>query len=235
MHRIKETISLVMPAYNEEANIRRVISDGLKELRKLTNDFEIVVVNDASTDKTRAIVEDMIKKDKRIKLINKKINGGCGAALITAYKNAKKDLIFYVPSDNQIRVKEIHKYISKINDNDVVIGYNIIRKDNILRKIKSRLYHFGLALLYGLYFKQITSSPLYRNKVIKSMTIESRSPFLAAEILYKAKRAGFKIAQVGMEHSPRVGGRATGSSFKEMSRTIWDMIRFWPKFVILNK
>jgi len=235
MHKIKESISLVMPAYNEEANISQVISDGLTELSKATDDFEIVVVNDASTDRTRRIVEELMKKDKRIRLINKDINGGCGAALITGYKNATKDLIFYVPSDNQIRVKEIHKYLDKIHDKDIVIGYNLVRKDDKIRKINSRLYHMGLALLYGLYFKQITSCHLYRNKVIKSMTIKSRSPFLSAEIIYKAKKAGFRIAQVGIEHNPRVGGRATGSSFKEMFRTIWDMIRFWPRFVLIDK
>ena len=222
-----KSISVVIPAYNEEGNISAVVQKSLKTLKKVSNDYEVVVVDDGSTDKTGEIIGAIAKANKAVKVFYHGKNKGLGEALKTGYTNARKDFVFYIPADGQISVEELPNFLQQADRADVVIGYHRKRADPLKRKLKSAIYHFLLRMLFGLNFRLTTSSKLYRKKVLDSIRFEASSAFLEPEILFKAKKKGCRFAEVPIEHHPRTAGKSKGDSLTETARTIYDLLRMW--------
>ncbi len=222
-----KSISVVIPAYNEEGNISAVIQKSLQTLEKLSNDYEVVVVDDGSTDDTGKIIDNIAKTNKAVKVFHQGKNRGLGEALKTGYTSAQKDFVFYIPADGQISVEELPNFLKQADNADVVIGYHRKRADPFRRKLKSGVYHFLLRTLFGLNFRLTTSSKLYKKKVLDSIRFEANSAFLEPEILFKAKKKGYRFAEVPIEHHPRTAGKSKGDSPIETARTMYDLFRMW--------
>ena len=222
-----KSVSVVIPAYNEEENISAVIKKSLQTLKKVSNDYEVVVVDDGSTDQTGKILDEIAKANKAVKAFHQGKNKGLGEALKTGYANAHKEFVFYIPADGQISVEELPNFLEQTDRADVVIGYHRKRADPLKRKLKSGVYHFLLKLLFGLNFRLTTSSKLYRKKVLDSIKLEAGSAFVEPEILFKAKKKGYRFAEVPVEHYPRVAGKSKGDSPIETARTLYDLFKMW--------
>lgn len=219
-------MSIVIPAYNEEKNIESVVNGAVKTLNALYRDYEVLIVNDCSKDRTGEIIESLSKYNQHIRYIHHQRNMGAGMALKTCYKKALGDLIFFIPGDGQVPVEEIYKLLPHITTADIVVGHRIKRADPIYRKINARLYSMLIRLLFGLKINDIDSVKLFRKRVFEKISIDSSSSFVEAEILIKAHRNNLRIVEVPIDHYPRIGGRQTGANIKVITRALWEVIRF---------
>ncbi len=219
-------MSIVIPAYNEEKNIERVVSGAVKTLNALYHNYEVLIVDDCSKDKTGEIIENLSRQDPHIRYIHHPLNLGTGMALKTCYTNAQGDLIVFIPGDGQVPADQIHKLLPHITAADIVVGHRIKRADPIYRKINASLYSMLIRLLFGLKIKDIDSVKLFRRTVFEKISIDSTSSFIEAEILIKAHRNNLRIVEFPINHYPRIGGRQTGASLKVIINALWEVVKF---------
>lgn len=228
-------ISAFFPAYNEEANIKIVVEKAIKVLEKVAKEYEVIVVNDGSTDKTEGIVKKLIKKNPKISMITHTPNRGYGAALKSGLYRAQYDWIVFADADGQFEFSEITKFFDaqRRTKADLVIGYYLKRRVSFYRIWSSKfLWQPAVYLLFGLKARDIDCGfKLLKKEVIEKIPqLEAeRGPFISSELLIKAKKAGFKIAEVGVHHYPRKAGRATGASLKVVFSGFSDLLRLCKK------
>ncbi len=227
-------LSLFFPAYNEEANARKTILDAKKILEKTAKEWEIIVVNDGSKDKTKEIVENLSNEDSRIKLINHEVNRGYGAAFKTGMYSSKYDWITFTDIDRQFDFSEISKFIEmqKETNSDLVIGYYKKRQVSKFKIITSKMWELVVFVLFGLHVKDIDCGfKLVSKKVLSKIPkLESeRGAFISSEFLIKSRKAGFKIVEIPVTHYPRVAGKGTGRDLSVIIKSFVDLFRLWKK------
>lgn len=224
-------LSVFFPAYNEEGNIEKTVEKALLVLRKLgLKDFEVLVVNDGSTDNTAKIIEKLVKKDSHVKLINRIQNGGYGEALKSGLYGARFENIVYTDSDLQFDFSEVTKFIEKSKKADIVAGFRIDRSDPPLRILFGWVWTMLANVLLGVGVKDVDCGfKLVKKRVIDTIPQleSSRGGMISPELLAKAKKSGFKIVEVGVYHHPRQAGRQTGADLKVMLRSFADLLRLW--------
>jgi glycosyltransferase involved in cell wall biosynthesis len=234
MPRLINELSVFFPAYNEEANIEKTVRRAKKVLLKITDKWEIIIVNDGSKDKTPEIAKRLAKSDDRIRVINHPKNRGYGAALKSGFYKAQYSWIAFTDADGQFDFSEITEFIKtqKKTKADLVIGYYLDRKVSFSKKVTSRMWEFLVYLFFGLRVKDIDCGfKLISRKVIKKIPrLESeRGAFISSEFLIKAKKAGFKIVEIGVTHYPRKQGSGTGRNINVIIKSFADLFRLWKK------
>lgn len=224
-------LSVFFPAYNEEGNIEKTVEKAFLVLRKLgLKDFEVLVVNDGSTDNTAKIIEKLAKKDSHVKLINHIQNGGYGEALKSGLYGARFENIVYTDSDLQFDFSEVTKFIEKSKKADIVAGFRINRSDPPVRIIIGWVWTMLANVLLGIGVKDVDCGfKLVKKRVIDTIPQleSSRGGMISPELLAKAKKSGFKVVEVGVYHHPRQAGRQTGADPKVMLRSFADLLRLW--------
>jgi glycosyltransferase involved in cell wall biosynthesis len=210
MKKEKVGVSCVFPAYNEETNIESAIREAIKVFIELNIDYEIIVVDDGSEDKTSEITLSLAGKNKKIRLIKHRINRGYADALKTGFKSATKTFIFYTDADNQFDLKDIAKALPLIKDVDMVIGYRLERADNFIRKVGSFGYNLLARKLLKLEVKDIDCAfKLFRREVFEKIEIETKAWLVDTEILAKARKQNMIIKEIAVKHLPRQHGKVT--------------------------
>lgn len=234
MTRQIEKLSVFLPAYNEEANLERTVKNVIENLKKNVSIWEIVIVDDGSKDKTGAIADRLAKANKNISVIHHSPNRGYGAAFKSGLYGCKYPWISFIDSDGQFNFKEITRFIDTQEKTgaDMVIGYYLKRKVHFTRILNSKTWQFIVFLLFGLNVRDIDCGfKLISKKVVdKIPKLESeRGAFISSEFLIKAKKAGFKIVEIGVQHYPRKFGEATGAKLNVIIQSFIDLFRLWRK------
>lgn len=225
-------LSVFFPAYNEEANIKNTVEKALTVLKKLAlREYEIIIVNDGSKDKTKQISEKLVQSNQNVRLINKE-NGGYGTALRAGFENAKYDWVVFTDSDGQFDFSEINKFLDQTDQADYIIGYRIKRSDPFYRLITAKTWAISVFLLFGIWvkdidggFRMIKKSVLERIPALES----TRGAMINAELLIKVKKGRYKIVQVGVHHYPRAGGQPTGVSLNVIIKSYLELFKLWWK------
>jgi len=206
----KPNITMFFPAYNEEENMPKLLNSAVKILNKVTNNYEIlVIVYEGSTDGTINIVNRFAKKNRKIKLIiQPKHKKGIGYAKMMGFKNAKHPYIFYADSDNQFDLNEFKKFIPYIDKYDVIAGYRIERHDPKTRILISRMYNAMMRFLFGAKERDLDCAfRLVNKRVINKINLICCTGVATTELLVKARKNGFKIKEIGINHYPRILGK----------------------------
>ncbi len=226
-------LSVFFPCYNEEKNIEATVEKSIKVLKDLGLDYEILIINDGSTDRTGEVANSFAKSNSHIRVISHKKNLGYGESLKSGFYNARYEVIAYTDSDGQFDFGEITKFLEKLDNTDLVIGYRIKRADPFFRTLFAKGWALSLFIFFGLKLKDIDCG----FKVVKKEVIEkiprlqsSRGGMINAELAIKAKKFGFSVAQVGVQHYPRTSGSPTGASIKVIFRSYIDLLKLWIKF-----
>lgn len=228
-----KALSVFFPAYNEEVALKETIEKAEKILKKIAEKYEILIVNDGSRDKTGEIADNLARKNKQLRVIHHPQNRGYGAALKSGFYGAKYPWIVFTDADGQFDFSEVTKFfeVQEKTNSDLVIGYYLKRKVPLYRILASKyLWELPVFLLFGLKVRDIDCGFKLINKEVieKIPKLESeRGPFITTEFLVKAKRAGFKISEIGVHHYPRKAGQATGASLKVIFSGYFDLIRLW--------
>lgn len=229
-----EELSLFLPTYNEEANIKRTVLNSRKAMLKNAKNWEIIVVNDGSKDNTKKVAEELHKFDPRIKVITHKVNRGYGGSLKTGLYGSRYEWISFIDSDGQFDFSEINKFIEKQKETnaDLVIGYYKKRQVSKFKIITSKMWELAVFILFGLHVKDIDCGfKLISRKVVEKIPkLESeRGAFISSEFLIKARKAGFSIVEIPVTHYPRVAGKGTGRDIKVIIQSFVDLFRLWRK------
>ncbi len=231
MGKIIEELSVFFPTYNEEGNIGIVVSRARAVLQKIAGKWEIIIVDDGSTDQTSKIADELAKNDKRVRVIHHKANLGYGGAFKTGFENAKYPWVAFTDSDGQFDFSDIEKLIAKKDDADLVLGFRKKRADSIARKV----FTFGWAslarVILGLKAKDYSCG----FKLIKKKVYEAVQPLVGEEkvtqieLLVKARKKKFRFAEVGVNHFPRTSGKQTGAKLRVVFKSVLDLFKLWGK------
>jgi glycosyltransferase involved in cell wall biosynthesis len=220
------SISAVLPAYNEEALIAATATAMATELARHVDDYEVIVVNDGSKDRTREVVEGLSAQDPHIRLVNHPVNRGYGAALKTGFDSAIKDLIFLTDGDKQFDLTEIARFLPEIERGaDMAIGYRNPRRDPPLRLVYARGWKVVVTLLFGYTARDVDCAfKLFKREVWERVTVHSGGATFSAELLVKARACGYRIRELPVKHLPRLAGRPTGGNPRVILRAFRDII-----------
>ena len=229
-----ERLSVFFPAYNEEKNIQQTVLKAIEVLEEDFKDWEIIVVNDGSKDRTGEIVRKMALNQPRLKLIEHYPNRGYGAALRSGLYNARFDWIAFTDADGQFDFSEINNFlrVQRETGADLVIGYYLRRSVPLYRLVNTFFWEALVNLLFGLRVKDIDCGfKLFSRRVVEGIPpLESeRGAFVSTEFLVKAQREDFKIVEVGVHHYPRRTGYGTGANINVILRSFIDLFRLWGK------
>lgn len=234
-------LSVFFPCYNEEKNIQNTIDKTIPILQEITNKWEIILINDGSKDNTIKILEN-IKNEypKNIKIVAHNPNRGYGAAFKSGVYNAQYEWIAFTDADGQFNFSEVTKFIRKQQEtkSDIVIGYYLSRQVSQAAIITSKMWELIVYVLFGLKVRDIDCGfKLINKKVIDTIPkLEAeRGAFISSEFLIKSKKSGFKIAEIGVHHYPRVEGKATGRNINVILKSFSDLIKLWFKTIIPQK
>lgn len=225
--KLKE-LSVFFPFYNEEANIEAQAKQALKTVPQFAQKFEIILVNDGSVDKTGQIGQKLAKGQPKVFLVSHSQNRGYGGALKSGFKKAKYEWIFFSDGDRQFDLAEIAKLIPLTSQADLVIGYRQKRADTLIRLINAKLFNFLIRILFGLKVKDIDCAfKLIKKEVVDSLELKSDGALISSELLIKAQKAGFKIAQAPVSHYPRKKGNPTGANPRVIFKAFYDIFALW--------
>ena len=221
----------MFPLYKDRSTVKKMITKSLSILKKLTKNYEIVIVDDGCPEKSGQLAKKISKKTKNIKVIFHKKNLGYGSALKTGFKNCKKDWIFQTDGDAEYDVNDLRKLIKLKKYSDLVITYRYKKKYNTSRIIISWIYNIILRVIFLTNFKDIsTGSRLIKKNMLKKIKLSSNSPFIGAELAIKSKYLGYKVSEVGIHTYPRTFGSGSSVSLKNIFLTIKDMLKMYFNF-----
>jgi putative flippase GtrA len=218
------SLSIVLPAYNEEQVIAQTVSDVLAVLPQWTNNFEIIVVNDGSKDQTAAIVMSLCAQDMHVRLVSHTINQGYGAALVSGFTAASKELTFFMDSDGQFDIRDLQNFFSFIEEYDAVIGYRINRQDKSIRKLNAWGWKQLVRLMLGVHVRDIDCAfKLLHTDFLHTHPLTTHGAMINAELLYKLKQTGCRYKELGVQHLPRRSGQATGANPAVIMRALREL------------
>ncbi|NUN64564.1 glycosyltransferase family 2 protein [Pseudanabaena biceps] len=222
------SLSVVLPAYNEAENIGRVIANVVDYLGDHGICYEIIVVNDGSTDKTQAIVTELAIANSCIRLINHPQNLGYGSALRSGFDQALHEYIFLTDGDGQFEINDLDHFLPCIHNaqgsllSKIVIGYRVKRADMFLRSLNAWLYHIFIQWVLGIKARDIDCAfKLFPKSIYQSIKpIKSNGALFSAEFLLKTKE--FSTVELPVKHLPRKFGSATGANLSVILRMFWE-------------
>lgn len=225
---IEGKLSLVLPAHNEEENIAAVVHDAEAVLPTIFSDYEVVVVNDGSKDRTGEIADQLAAANPHVRVIHHEVNRGYGDTITTGMNAANGDYIMFTDSDRQFDLRDLNRLAPYVPHYDIVAGYRIKRNDPAMRLLYARLFNIAVQLLFNVHVRDIDCAfKVFHADVLKGMNLQARYGLINAEILAKANVRGRTIVEVGVNHLPRTAGEQSGGSWKVVSRSMKETLKLW--------
>lgn len=214
------SLSIFMPAYNEEGNIATTIIDARNAAKEVARVYEIIVVDDGSRDRTAEVVMELRKHDANIRLVRHTKNKGYGAAVKTGLKSCRHDWIFFTDSDGQFHYDELTNFVQAREKADLIIGYRRKRMDPFHRvfvaQVLLKVWNF---VLFGLTIRDVDCAyKLFTKEVRDAVKLDTESAITVTEFIVKAKALGFRIMQLPVFHYPRKFGEQTGGNWRVIVR-----------------
>jgi glycosyltransferase involved in cell wall biosynthesis len=233
----KISISIIVPAYNEEYYIRLTIEELVPVLNEISDVWEIVVVDDASTDNTPKVLKELIDKYKHIVVLRNPVNLKLGGSLKRGFYAAKNDLVCYIDADLPFDFHELKRAVRYMQRCDIMCAYRHDRTcEGLKRVIYTYFYNWIITILFQHQIRDVNFSfKLFKRKILDDIKLESEGSFLDAEFTIKAERLGYKIYQIGVDYFPRREGESTLSSFSVILKILREMMKFWWKIYIKNQ
>ena len=230
-------IAIDGPSASGKGTIASLVILAVQVAATLTPDFEVIVVNDGSTDSTKAILDDLVRTYPNVRAIHHPQNRGYGAALRTGFGAATKDLIAYTDGDAQYDPAELPMLWNRLTpDADLVNGYKISRSDPWHRIVIGRVYHHAVRVLFRLRVRDVDCDfRLMRREIFDRVKLEKDTGVICLEMMRKIQDAGFRVVEVPVHHYHRLHGQSQFFNFKRVFWTGVDVARLWVKLVVLGR
>src|SRR6266849_4387757 len=233
----RPSITAFFPCYNESATIASIVITADRTLRELTDNYEIIVANDASTDNSAALLDELCLIYPHLRVIHHTVNHGYGGNLRSMFAESTKDLIFYTDGDGQYDPAELSAlYIHLDSDVDVVQGWKIERHDPLHRKIIGRIYHHFVRWWFGLHLRDVDCDfRLFRRHVLESFPLESNSGCITVEMMTRTQLGHFSTVEVPVHHYHRAYGQSQFFNFPRVARTLIELSGIWIRLKLLRR
>ncbi|HEU4521978.1 MAG TPA: glycosyltransferase family 2 protein [Thermoanaerobaculia bacterium] len=229
----KPTISIVIPMFNEEANIEHAINYAVDALSQHASAYEIIIVDDASTDQSPELVRRAIDGNPNIRLISHDFNQKLGASLRTGFNAAAHELILYMDADLPFDPDVLGRAIRAMHVTraDVISGYRFDRTtEGVKRTVYTILYNWMIRILFRISIRDINFSfKLMRREVLEAVQLRSEGSLVDAELIVKARNRGFVVQQIGLDYFPRVHGTSHLSSPAVILKIFREMVSLYPE------
>jgi glycosyltransferase involved in cell wall biosynthesis len=227
-------LSVFFPAYNDSGTIASMVIGAVKAASALTPDYEVIVVNDGSVDRTGEIADELARTYPHVRVIHHPKNRGYGGALQTGLRSATKELIFYTDGDAQYDPAELAALWAHMTpEADLVNGYKISRSDPLHRIIIGRVYHHVVSWLFGLTVRDVDCDfRLMRRSIFERINLEKTSGVICLEMMKKISDARFRIVEVPVHHYHRAFGKSQFFNFRRIVKTGVDVMRLWFALVV---
>ena len=225
---IEGTLSLVLPAHNEEENITLVVERALEILPRYCEEFEIIIVNDGSKDQTPRIIDELAAKDSRVRPQHHPVNKGYGAALTTGFKASTGASVMFMDADRQFDIADIGLLAPFVKNFDIVAGFRMRRNDPFHRRVFAETFNVVVRILFGVHLRDIDCAfKIFRGDMLRSTGLTAPGALINTEIQAKLRRQGATIEQIGVNHYPRVAGSATGGNPRVILRAMRETVFLW--------
>jgi glycosyltransferase involved in cell wall biosynthesis len=223
-------LSIVLPAYNEADNIEPVVQTAIEEAPGIAREFEVIVVDDGSRDRTAEIVQAFVtERHPEVRMLRHVDNKGYGAALRTGFSHARYEHVFYTDADRQFDIGELAYFVPMMRKFDVVTGFRVYRYDPLFRIVASWGYNLLVRALFRVKIRDVDCSfKVFRREVLDKITVECDDFFVDTELIAKARKWNFRIAEKGVRHYPRPAGE-TSVNPGHIPRTLRTVLRMWQR------
>lgn len=229
----RPSVSLVIPMYNEELNIEQAVAAAVESLAKYSDDYEIIIVDDASTDDSPRLAAKLSEENPRVRVIRHETNQKLGATLRTGFGAATKDLVFYMDADIPFDPDVLGRAIRalQVTGADMIAAYRHDRTmEGAKRAVYTLIYNWLIGFLFGWPHRDINFSfKLMKREVLEAITLKSEGSLIDAELVVKAKNAGFAIQQMGIDYFPRIRGTSNLASISVIVKIIRELIKLYPE------
>jgi glycosyltransferase involved in cell wall biosynthesis len=230
----KPGLSIFFPAYNDAGTIASLALLAHMAARTLTDDHEVIVIDDGSPDHTGELLDEMARHFAWLKVVHHETNRGYGGALRTGFATASKQLVFYTDGDAQYDPREVTALWAALSPEvDFINGYKISRHDPLHRVVIGRVYHWFVKLAFGLRLRDVDCDfRLMRRSVFEKVVLTRSSGVICVELMKKVQDHGFRIAEVPVHHYHRSYGKSQFFNFARVLRTLVDLFLLWMELVI---
>ena len=220
--------SLCLPCYNEAEVIDEVLRGACAVLPEFLEEFEIVVVDDGSTDATAEVVERFAKRNPRVRLVRHDGNRGYGAAVSTALRAAEGHWICFTDGDGQFNLLDLPQLLVDAQEADVVVGYRFRRAEGRLRRLNAHSWNRLIRHVLGVRVRDLDCAfKLFPRWVVEAMQLSAEGACISAEILAQCMRGGLAVREVPVNHFPRAAGKATGANLKVVAKAFGELPKVW--------
>lgn len=229
-----ESISVFFPAYNDAPSLPALIGKAFAVLEASGRDYEVIVVNDGSQDRTGEVLEELrAKHGPRMRIVTHEANRGYGGALRSGFAAATKDLVFYTDGDGQYDVGELPKLLRAMGpDVGLVNGYKLERNDPRHRILIGYLYNKFARFIFGIRIRDVDCDfRLVRRDLVEQVQLTATSGVICVELVRKLELTGCNVVEIGVHHYPRLHGRSQFFRMKSLATTFYQLCRLWLKIV----
>lgn len=224
-------LSIVLPAYNEEAVIADTVRRCVEVCETVAPDYEVIVVDDGSRDRTGVIADELAAANPHVRVVHNRPNRGYGGALIAGFTAATKPLSFFMDSDAQFDIRDIALMLPlREQGYRAVLGYRKHRNDAPIRKLNAWGWNVLVSLLFGLKVRDVDCAfKLYDTSLVRVCDVRSEGAMVNTEMLVKLSKLGVPFTQVPVRHYPRVHGSATGANLRVIVHAFRELLRLHGK------
>jgi len=226
----KRSISVFFPAHNEVDNIGILTEKTVLLLESMGLEYEVLIVNDGSTDGTRELTDELQARYPHVRAIHHEVNKGYGGAVWTGIHNAAKDLIFFTDGDGQFDINELREFYESMNDYDAVLGYRIKRQDPFHRLVFAKCWGQLIRVLFGFHLRDLDCAfKLFRRDLLSDIKPECGGAMVTVELISKLTAKNFRYIEKGVHHYPRTAGEQSGGSPKVVLRAFKELFATYGK------
>ncbi|MEO8687582.1 MAG: glycosyltransferase family 2 protein [Solirubrobacteraceae bacterium] len=217
-------VSIVLPCFNEEANVADAIRNAASAAAMSSEDYEIIVVDDGSTDETAAIAGDFVRADSRVRLILHVHNRGYGEALRSGIGVARMEWVLLTDADLQFDLRELEDFVTMTPGHDLLAGYRILRKDTIRRRLAATAWNRLVRALFRLPVRDVDCAfKLIRRELLQRCDLSARGAMISTDVIVRCRAEGARICEIGVHHRERVAGAESGGSPRVVLRAFREL------------
>jgi dolichol-phosphate mannosyltransferase len=228
-------LSLIIPAYNEEAGIRAAVREADEALARLARRYEVLVIDDGSTDATAEVAAEAAWNRPHVRLLSHPRNRGYGAALRTGFEAARFERVAFTDADCQFHLDDLADLVPLTDHYPLAVGYRVNRQDSWRRRFFSWGYNVLVRRLLGTRVRDCDCAlKVFRSEALANLLPSARGFFVNTEMLTRARQLGYALAEVPVRHRPRLRGKST-VRLSDIPRTLAHLLPFWWSQVLFHK
>jgi glycosyltransferase involved in cell wall biosynthesis len=221
-------ISVFLPSHDEEANVERVVNGYLRELPLIADDYEVIVVNDGSRDRTGEIADRMAAADPHVRVVHHPVNRGYGGAVISGIRAARMPYVLLSDGDGQFDPAEVARLAAFVPEYDVVVGHRARRADHLIRKLNGAAWTALVRVLLGVSTRDIDCGfKLFKRELLDGMELKARGAMISTELMARLAGMGARVREVEVTHLPRLAGEQSGANFKVVARAFKELFTLY--------